>query len=90
VIVNKRPLSTALAYHGHAVAPGSGFKLSAAYFISTHIMAPLAAAWRFTLEWRRRWHSRQALRLLSVREIRDFCPDLMKAECESRKPFWRA
>jgi uncharacterized protein YjiS (DUF1127 family) len=52
-------------------------------------MALLPAAWRSILEWRHRWHSRQALRLLSVHEIRDFCPDLMKAERESKKPFWR-
>jgi hypothetical protein len=34
--------------------------------------------------------SRQALRSLSRFEIQDFCPDLMVAEREAYKPFWRA
>jgi uncharacterized protein YjiS (DUF1127 family) len=42
------------------------------------------------LEWERRRRSRQALRSLSRAEIQDFCPDLMAAEREAHKPFWRA
>ena len=88
--MDKRSLSGALAHHGQAAAPNSGFKFTAAHFISTYVVTPLTAAWHVILEMRRRRESQQVLRSLSVREIRDFCSDLMKAERESRKPFWRA
>ena len=42
------------------------------------------------LEWERRHRSRRELRSLSRLEIQDFCPDLMEAEREAYKPFWRA
>jgi uncharacterized protein YjiS (DUF1127 family) len=52
--------------------------------------ASFAAAWRTVLEWERRRRSRQALRSLGRFEIQDFCPDLMEAEREANRPFWRA
>jgi uncharacterized protein YjiS (DUF1127 family) len=88
--VDKRSLSSALAYQPRAASLRSEIRFIAAKFRLTHVRAPLSAAWRVVLEWRRRRRSRQQLRSLTPREIRDFCPDFMEAEREARKPFWRA
>jgi uncharacterized protein YjiS (DUF1127 family) len=56
----------------------------------TRTRASLAAAWRVVLEWRRRARSRAQLRSLSPHLIQDFCSDLLEAEREASKPFWRA
>jgi uncharacterized protein YjiS (DUF1127 family) len=84
VIVHKQPLSSALAFIG------SEFEFVAAGSFSTRLRASVAAAWRIVLEWKQRRRSRQALRSLCRFEIQDFCPDLMEAEREAHKPFWRA
>jgi uncharacterized protein YjiS (DUF1127 family) len=89
-IVERRSLSRALPYQPRAASLFSEIKLVAANFQSTQIQASVAAAWRIVLEWRRRRHSRQQLRLLSPRLLQDFCLDPMEAEREARKPFWRA
>jgi len=81
--VHKRSLSNALAF------VGSEFEFVAAASLSTRLRASVAATWRVVLECERR-RSRQALRSLSRFEIRDFCPDLIEAEREAYKPFWRA
>ena len=81
--MHKRSLSNALAV-------GSGFEFVAADSLSLRLRASVAAAWRMLLEWERRRRSRQALRSFCRFEIQDFCPDLMEAEREAYKPFWRA
>jgi uncharacterized protein YjiS (DUF1127 family) len=81
VIVHQRSLSNSLA---------SEFEFVAADSLSTRLRASVAFAWRTVLEWERRRRSRQALRSLGRFEIQDFCPDLMVAEREAYKPFWRA
>jgi uncharacterized protein YjiS (DUF1127 family) len=65
-------------------------ELSARHGLPARARAFIAAAWRVALEWRRRARSRAELRSLSPHHIRDFCPDLMAAEREAGKPFWRA
>jgi uncharacterized protein YjiS (DUF1127 family) len=47
-------------------------------------------AWQLICLWRRRGRDRAALRSLSPRDIRDFCPRQAEAEEEMNKPFWRA
>jgi hypothetical protein len=69
---------------------GSEFEFVAADSLSTRLKASIAAGCRLVLEWERRRRSRQALRALGRFEIQDFCPDLMVAEREASKPFWRA
>jgi uncharacterized protein YjiS (DUF1127 family) len=86
--VSKRSLSGNLADHTGSAAPGSGLKLAVSDFL--YVRPRAAGAWRIILEWRRRRRSRQALRSLSLREIRDFSLDIAAAEREARKPFWRA
>lgn len=81
--MHKRSLSNALAV-------GPELEFVAADSLSTRLRASVAAAFRMTLEWERRRRSRQALRSLGRFEIQDFCPDLMEAEREAYKPFWRA
>jgi uncharacterized protein YjiS (DUF1127 family) len=87
--VSKRSLSGTFADHAGSASPGSGLKL-AVDFLSVHVRPRAAGAWRIILEWKRRRRSRQALRSLSLREIRDFSLDIAAAEREARKPFWRA
>jgi hypothetical protein len=82
--VHTRSLSKALAF------VGSEFEFVAADSLSTRLRASVATAGRMVLEWERRRRSRQALRSLRRCEIQDFCPDLMAAEREAYKPFWRA
>jgi uncharacterized protein YjiS (DUF1127 family) len=82
--VDKRSLSNALA------VGGSEFEFVAADSVSTRLRAVVAATWRMLVEWERRRRSRQALRSLGRADIQDFCPDLMAAEREAHKPFWRA
>jgi uncharacterized protein YjiS (DUF1127 family) len=72
-----------LAYQSRAASLRPEIRFTAAKTLLTHVRA-------LVLEWRRRWRSRQQLRSLTSREIRDFCPDLLEAEREARKPFWRA
>jgi uncharacterized protein YjiS (DUF1127 family) len=88
-LVNKRSLSGTFAHHAGSASLGSGLKFIVSDFLS-HVRARAAAAWRVILEWERRRRSRGMLRSLSLREIRDFSPDLAAAEREARKPFWRA
>ena len=82
--MHKRSLSNSLAF------VGSEFEFVAVASLLTRLKASVAAAWRIVLEWEQRRRSRQALRLLGRFEIQDFCPDLMEAEREANKPFWRA
>jgi uncharacterized protein YjiS (DUF1127 family) len=88
--VSKRSLSGTWAHHDGSASLGSGLKFIAPDSLLRRIRAPAAAAWRVILEWERRLRSRHTLRSLSLREIRDFCPDLSAAEREAGKPFWRA
>ena len=81
--MHKRSLSSALAF-------GSKIEFAAADSILTRPGASVAAAWRFVIECERRRRSRQALRSLSRFEIQDFSLDLIEAEREAYKPFWRA
>ena len=69
---------------------GSEFEFVATNSLLTRLGASVAAAWRVVRECERRRRSRQALRSLSRFEIQDFCPDLIEAEREAYKPFWRA
>jgi uncharacterized protein YjiS (DUF1127 family) len=55
-----------------------------------HVAVPVAAVTGVILEWEHRRRSRRALRSLSRHDIHDFCLDLMAAEREAAKPFWRA
>jgi uncharacterized protein YjiS (DUF1127 family) len=81
--VDKRSLSGALSLEPE-------FKLTAADFPMTRLRTSVAATCRAVLEWKRRRRSRQVLGSLRPFEIRDFCLDLMRAEREAGKPFWRA
>jgi uncharacterized protein YjiS (DUF1127 family) len=76
-------------HSSNALAVGSEFEFGAAASLSTRLRASIGDAGRMVLEWERRRRSRQALRSLSRFEIQDFCPDLMVAEREGYKPFWR-
>lgn len=82
--MHKRSLSDALAF------VGSEFEFVTADSLLTRLGASMAAAWRVVLECERRRRSRRALRSLSRFEIQDFCLDLIEAEREAYKPFWRA
>lgn len=55
----------------------------------SQVRARLGGAWQVVCLWRRRHRDRAALRSLSVRDIRDFCPRETEAEEEMSKPFWR-
>jgi uncharacterized protein YjiS (DUF1127 family) len=55
----------------------------------TRLRTSVAATCRAVLEWERRRRSRQVLGSLRPFEIGDFL-DLMRAEREACKPFWRA
>ena len=81
--MHKGSLSNALAI------VGLEFEFVAADSLLTGLGA-VAAAWRVVLECERRRRSRQALRSLSRFEIQDFCLDLIEAEREAYKLFWRA
>ena len=82
--MHKRSLSNALA------VVGSEYEFVGADSLLTRLGGSVATAWRLVLECERRRRSRQALRALSRFEIRDFCLDLVEAEREAYKPFWRA
>jgi uncharacterized protein YjiS (DUF1127 family) len=84
VIVHKRSLSDALAF------TGSEIEFVATGSLLTRLGASVAAAWSVVVECERRRRSRQALRSLGRFEIQDFCLDLIEAEREACKPFWRA
>jgi uncharacterized protein YjiS (DUF1127 family) len=84
VIVHKRSLSSTSAFIG------SEFEFVAADSLLTRLGGSVAAAWRLVLACGRRRRSRRALRSLSRFEIQDFCLDLIEAEREAHKPFWRA
>jgi uncharacterized protein YjiS (DUF1127 family) len=88
-LMNRWSVSGTLDHHAGSASLGSGLKL-VSDFLSMHIRAGAAVAWRVMLEWERRRRSRQMLRSLSLREIRDFSLDVAAAEREARKPFWRA
>jgi uncharacterized protein YjiS (DUF1127 family) len=66
------------------------FKLTATGLSLTRLRVSVAAACLTVWEWERRRRSREVLRSLRPLEIRDFCLDLMGAEREACKPFWRA
>ena len=80
--MHKQSLSSALTFVGS--------EFDAAASLSTGLRAAIAAAWRTVVEWERRRRSRRALRSLCRFEIQDFSLDLMAAEREACKPFWRA
>jgi hypothetical protein len=82
--VHKQSLSSPMAF------VGSEFEFVAAGSLLSRLGVSVAAAWRTVLECERRRRSRQALRSFSRFEIQDFCPDLIAAEREAYKPFWRA
>jgi uncharacterized protein YjiS (DUF1127 family) len=84
MIVHKQSLSGDLAFIG------SEFEFFAGESLLSRLGASVAAAWRVVLECQRRRRSRQALRSLSRSEIQDFCLDVIEAEREAYKPFWRA
>jgi uncharacterized protein YjiS (DUF1127 family) len=84
VIVHKRSLSGALAFIG------SEIEFATADSLLTRVAASVVAAWSVVVECERRRRSRQALRSLGRFEIQDFCLDLIEAEREACKPFWRA
>jgi uncharacterized protein YjiS (DUF1127 family) len=88
--VSKRSLSGTFADHSGSASLGSGLRLAISDFLLVYVRPRAAGAWRIILEWRRRRRSRQALRSLSLREIRDFSLDIAAAEREACKPFWRA
>ena len=88
--MSKRSLSGTFADHTGGAALGSGLKRAVSDFLLVHVRHRAAGAWCTILEWKRRRRSRQALRSLSLREIRDFSLDIAAAEREARKPFWRA
>jgi len=93
-MVDERSLSSAFGYHGGTFPPGARSKLIALKRLAlkrllARVMVPVTALGGIILEWVRRRRSRQALRSLSRREIRDFCLDLMETEREAGKPFWR-
>jgi uncharacterized protein YjiS (DUF1127 family) len=91
-LVNKRSLSGTLGHHTGSASPGPGLKHILSNFLSMHApaRARVTIAWHVICEWERRRRSRQVLQSLSLREIRDFSPDLSAAEREVSKPFWRA
>jgi len=62
----------------------------AAHRALSQLRMQLIGAWQLVCLWRRRSRDRAALRSLSPRDIRDFCPRQAEAEEEMNKPFWRA
>jgi uncharacterized protein YjiS (DUF1127 family) len=62
----------------------------AAHRVPSQLRAQLIDAWQLISLWRQRSRDRAALRSLSPRDIRDFCPRQAEAEEEMNKPFWRA
>ncbi len=62
----------------------------AAHRALSQLRTQLIDAWQLVCLWRQRSRDRAALRSLSPRDIRDFCPRQTEAEDEMNKPFWRA
>lgn len=61
-----------------------------AHRVLSQLRLQLVDAWQLICLWRQRSRDRAALRSLSTRDIRDFCPRQAEAEEEMNKPFWRA
>jgi uncharacterized protein YjiS (DUF1127 family) len=62
----------------------------AAHRALSQLRTQFIGAWQLICLWRLRSRDRAALRSLSPRDIRDFCPRQAEAEEEMNKPFWRA
>jgi uncharacterized protein YjiS (DUF1127 family) len=89
VIVNERSLSSDFGYHSGTFPPGARSWLTALNRLLGHVTVAVAAVAGIILVWECRRRSRQALRSLDRREIRDFCLDPMETEREASKRFWR-
>jgi uncharacterized protein YjiS (DUF1127 family) len=87
--MNWRPEPIAPATLSQTVFPPPDSTHAATIFFATASRVRAATAWCVVAEWARRWRSRCELRLLSRREILDFCPKLTDATQEAEKPFWR-
>jgi uncharacterized protein YjiS (DUF1127 family) len=89
VIVDERSLSSGFGYHSGTFPPGARSWLTALNRLLACFTVAVATMGGIILVWERRRRSRQALRSLDRREIRDFCLDSMETEREAGKPFWR-
>jgi uncharacterized protein YjiS (DUF1127 family) len=87
--VDERSLSSGFGYHSGTFAPGPRSWLTALNRLLAHVTAAVATVGGIILVWECRRRSRQALRSLDRREMRDFCLDPMETEREASKPFWR-
>ena len=87
--MDEQSLSSGFGYHSGFFPAGARSWLTALNRLLAQITVAVAAAWGTILVWECRRRSRQALRSLDRREIRDFCLDSMKTEREASKPFWR-
>ena len=87
--MDQRSLSSDFGYHGGTFPPGARSWPTALNRLLAHFTVAVATVAGIILVWERRRRSRQALRSLDRREIRDFCLDSMETEREASKPFWR-
>jgi uncharacterized protein YjiS (DUF1127 family) len=87
--VDERSLSSGFGYHGGIFQPAARYWLTALNRRLGTVAAAVATLGGLLLLWERRRRSRQALRSLDRREMRDFCLDPMETEREASKPFWR-
>ena len=87
--MDERSLSSDLGCHGGTFPPEARSWLTALNRLSEHVAVAVATAAGIVVVWRCRRRSRQALRSLDRREVRDFCLDSMETEREAGKPFWR-
>jgi uncharacterized protein YjiS (DUF1127 family) len=89
VIVDERSLSSGFEYHSGFFPAGARSWLTAFNRLLARTTVAVATVRGTILVWECRRRSRQALRSLDRREIRDFCLDSMETEREASKPFWR-
>ena len=87
--VDDRSLSGDFGYHRAGFQSGARSWLTEFNRLPGQVKAAVAAVGRIILVWECRRRSRQALRSLDRREMRDFCLDPMETEREAGKPFWR-
>ena len=87
--MDQRSLSSDFGYHSGTFPPGARSWLTALNRLLACFTVAVATMGGIILVWERRRRSRQALRSLDRREIRDFCLDSMETEREGSKPFWR-
>ena len=87
--MDERSLSSDFGYQSGTFPPGARSWLTALNRLSAHITVAVATAAGVVVVWKCRRRSRQALRSLNRREVRDFCLDSMETEREASKPFWR-